>query len=126
MTVKSKLKKINPKKQKFMDVVKLLKSNKNQLSTMLRVCSDDHIQAVMNIVANLLYNKKIIKKIPPKKMQYLKNKMKSNQKNWINLTKNKQNVGRKRDFLLEQTGSGVMSKIGNILTPILSLIPLFL
>lgn len=106
----------------------LLKFSKNPelMKNLIDICSDDAILSLVSVCANLIHNKRFGDKIPPLKLRKLKNKMKPHSADWIKITKNKTNLKKKRDFLSKQIGNGVLGQIANIISPLLSILPLFI
>merc|ERR1712105_334395 len=108
------------KKASIKKTYEILKHNKKDIKNTIWHLSDRSVNLILEIISNLVFNKKLTCKLGKKKCFInLKKNMLPKKKQWIDiLTKNKSPI-QKRKFISSQTGSGSTK----ILETIVSILP---
>ena len=109
-------------------IISLMRLSKtpDAMKDLLTICSDESILGIISVIANIIHNPKITKKIPTLKLRKLKKSMQHKQNEWINITSTKSgDVNKKRKFLQKQSGSGIITLIGVLASTLIPLISKF-
>ena len=110
----------NSKKSDIQNIYGILKQNKRNIKSTISHLSDRSVNLVLEIISNLVFNKKLSSKFEKKKSFInLKKNMLPNKKQWIDVLTKKKSPHQKRKFITSQSGSGS----SQILETIVSILP---
>lgn len=108
------------KKTDIQNIYGILKKSKGDIKNTISHLSDRSVNLVLEIISNLVFNKKLSSKFEKKKSFIsLKKKMTPHKKQWLDVLTKKKSPVQKRKFILSQSGSGT----SQILETIVSILP---
>ena len=109
------------------DTFKMLKKNKKSLPSLIQMLSPETIDIILETIYNLVFNKRFkLRLMKYKEYNILRKRMFVDKKLWLQLLTKKNNIKKKKLYMVSQQGGSIIGILAKIISIIPTLISQFI